>query len=85
MKEIKEIKAGCRDLTGEIRVDKKWLITKQESGEVHVTPLNDWHPHSKSSLCECQPMKKFDGYEIWTHFAWDGREFYEVEAILNVS
>ncbi len=47
--------------------------------DVHVIPIGDLKPHSAAGHCKCQPTAETqpNGSRLWTHNAWDGREFFE--------
>lgn len=46
---------------------------------IHVIPRNDIKNHLPHPSCACQPSveERENGDALVTHFAWDGREFFE--------
>ena len=47
-------------------------------GDIHVMPINDLQEHIMSANCPCKPSVEVVGAVlIYTHNAFDHREFYE--------
>lgn len=48
----------------------------------HVISRDDLKAHTIGLPCKCGPTMEpqANGNRLWTHYAFDGREFYEEEA-----
>jgi hypothetical protein len=61
---------------------KGWLtdepIDSDEEQEVHVRPVDDWLPHSRSRYCSCKPVveEEPDYYDVVIHNAHDCRDLF---------
>jgi hypothetical protein len=45
--------------------------------EAHCIPVGDTGTHIASEDCKCQPDEDVNG--VWLHWAFDGRDYYEMK------
>lgn len=53
------------------------LIENTDTGDAHVTPIDDLREHTLTADCWCKPVRDEENPDIVAHNALDGREFVE--------